>query len=59
MTVNEEVEQELVARDEVLAYAKRELEKAQGSMKKFYDQDRREVIFKPGDYVYLKLRPYR
>ena len=45
MIGNEEVKQELVARDEILASAKRALEKAQGRMKKYYDQDRREIIF--------------
>ena len=25
---------------------------------KFYDQDRREVIFEHGEYVYIKLLPY-
>ena len=35
---NEEVERELMARDEVVAKVKKELEKAQGRMKKYYDQ---------------------
>ena len=55
MIGNEEVEQELVARDEILAFAKRTLEKAQCNMKKYYDQDRRKVVFELGDYVYIKL----
>ncbi|KAK0607064.1 hypothetical protein LWI29_008719 [Acer saccharum] len=38
MAQNEEVERELVARDEVIAKVKKELEKAQGRMKKYYDQ---------------------
>ena len=56
---NEEVERELMARDEVVAKVKKELEKAQGRMKKYYDQGRRDVSFEPGDFVYLKLQPYR
>ena len=59
MTGNKEVEQELVARDEVLASAKRALKKVQGSMKRYYDQNMREVIFESEEYVYLKLQPYR
>ena len=47
-----------MARDEVVAKVKKELEKAQGRMKKYYDQGRRDVSFEPGDFVYLKLQPY-
>ncbi|KAK0595973.1 hypothetical protein LWI29_011581 [Acer saccharum] len=56
---NEEIERELMARDEVVAKVKKELEKAQGRMKKYYDQGRRDVSFEPGDFMYLKLQPYR
>ncbi|KAI9195047.1 hypothetical protein LWI28_011135 [Acer negundo] len=56
---NEEVERELIARDEVVAKLKKELEKAQGRMKKYYDQGRRDVSFELGDFVYLKLQPYQ
>ncbi|KAL5838392.1 hypothetical protein ACOSQ3_015561 [Xanthoceras sorbifolium] len=56
---NDEVEKELMTRDEILAKVKKELEKAQGRMKKYYDQSRREVSFEAGDFVYLKLQPYR
>ena len=56
---NEEVERELIAKDEVVAKVKKKLEKAQGRMKKYYDQGKRDVSFKPGDFVYLKLQPYR
>ncbi|XP_042969094.1 uncharacterized protein LOC122301779 [Carya illinoinensis] len=55
---NNEVEQELIDRDEVLAKVKRELKKAQTRMKKYHDQGRRAVSFKVGDYVYLKLRQF-
>ncbi|KAI9173955.1 hypothetical protein LWI28_009289 [Acer negundo] len=55
---NEEVERKLIARDEVVAKVKKELEKAQGRMKKYYDQGRRDVSFELGDFVYLKLQPY-
>ncbi|KAI9153591.1 hypothetical protein LWI28_013554 [Acer negundo] len=56
---NEEVERELIARDEVVAKVKKELEKAHGRMKKYYDQGRRDVSFELGDFMYLKLQPYR
>ncbi|KAL5788539.1 hypothetical protein ACOSP7_005488 [Xanthoceras sorbifolium] len=58
-TRNEEIEQELITRDEMLKRAKKELEKAQARMKKYYDLGRRNVEFEPGDYAYLKLQPYR
>ncbi|KAI9156272.1 hypothetical protein LWI28_003427 [Acer negundo] len=58
-TRNEEVEKELIARDKVVAKVKKELEKAQGRMKKYYDQGRRDVSFELGDFVYLKLQLYR
>ena len=56
---NEEVEREMKAREEALSKAKRKLEKAQERMKKRYDERRREEMFEPGEYVYLKLQPYR
>ena len=37
MARNEEVERELLARNEIIAKVKKELEKAQGRMKKYYD----------------------
>ncbi|KAK0580275.1 hypothetical protein LWI29_000190 [Acer saccharum] len=49
---NEEVERELMARDEVVAKVKKELEKAQGRMKKYYDQGRRDVLERIGEVVY-------
>ncbi|KAL5834882.1 hypothetical protein ACOSQ4_014379 [Xanthoceras sorbifolium] len=48
-----------MTRDEIITKVKKELEKAQGRMKKYYDQSRREVSFEAGDFVYLKLQPYR
>ena len=56
---NDEVEEELRTRDKVLANVKKALMKAQDRMKKYYDQGRRDVCFEPGDYMYLKLQPYR
>ncbi|KAL5738975.1 hypothetical protein ACOSQ2_028155 [Xanthoceras sorbifolium] len=59
MARNEEVEQELITRDKTLKRAKKELEKAQVRMKKYYDLGRMNVEFEPGDYLYFKLQPYR
>ncbi|KAL5763434.1 hypothetical protein ACOSP7_019698 [Xanthoceras sorbifolium] len=56
---NDEVERELMTRDEIMAKLKKELERAQARMKKYYDQNRRDVSFEPCDLVYLKLQPYR
>lgn len=55
---NEEVENELITRDEILRKVKKELVKAQQRMKKYYDEGRRMVSFEVGDYVYLKLQPF-
>ncbi|KAL4282753.1 hypothetical protein GQ457_16G010950 [Hibiscus cannabinus] len=46
-------------RDEVLALLKTNLSKAQNRMKLFADKHRRELIFQVGDWVYVKLQPYR
>ena len=48
MTKHEKVE-ELVARDEILTRVKRELEKAQESIKWYYNSIWREVSFELGD----------
>ncbi|TXG57126.1 hypothetical protein EZV62_018439 [Acer yangbiense] len=52
MARNEEVERELMARDEVVAKVKKELEKAYGRMKKYYDQGRRDVLERIGEVAY-------
>ncbi|TYK03080.1 ty3-gypsy retrotransposon protein [Cucumis melo var. makuwa] len=58
-TPNNSVESQLQARDETLAALKRHLQHAQDQMKKFADVHRRDVVFDIGDWVYLKLQPYR
>ncbi|XP_042972780.1 uncharacterized protein LOC122304584 [Carya illinoinensis] len=56
LTSNNEVEKELINRDEVLAKVKRELKKAQSRMKKYHDQGR--VLEKLGSVAYkLQLPP--
>ena len=58
-TPNDSVEYQLQNRDETLAVLKQHLQQAQEQMKKFFDVHRREVVFDIGDWVYLKLQPYR
>ncbi|KAA0061634.1 ty3-gypsy retrotransposon protein [Cucumis melo var. makuwa] len=58
-TLNDSVEYQLQNRDETLAVLKQHLQQAQEQMKKFFDVHRREVVFDIGDWVYLKLQPYR
>ncbi|KAL0539505.1 hypothetical protein IC582_023720 [Cucumis melo] len=56
---NNSVEQLLKERDLVISALKENLRMAQNRMKKQADLHRRELKFKVGDEVYLKLRPYR
>ena len=58
-TLNDEVESMLKERDLALNALKENLSIAQNGMKKMADTRRRELKFKVGDEVYLKLRPYR
>lgn len=55
----QEVDQQLQERNQILDELKEQLAKAQNRMKGQADKHRREVEFKKGDVVYLKLRPYR
>ena len=58
-TNNNSEEQLLKERDLVISALKENLLTAQNRMKKQADLRRRELKFKVGDEVYLKLRPYR
>ncbi|MCH91620.1 hypothetical protein A2U01_0012548 [Trifolium medium] len=49
----------LAARQDMLQVLHRKLQKVQLVMKAIADKKRRFVEFKEGDFVYLKLRPYR
>lgn len=49
----------LVSRDEILSLLRKNLAKAQARMKENADKNRREVTFDVGDWVYVKLQPYR
>lgn len=53
------VEDLLRSRGEILRELRRNLADARDRMKIHADQHRREVVFEIGDYVYLKLQPYR
>lgn len=55
---NPEMEKELVTRDEILSGVKRDLKKAQATVKKYHDKGRRMEELEPGDWVYLKIQPY-
>ncbi|KAH9717133.1 hypothetical protein KPL71_021710 [Citrus sinensis] len=53
-----EVDQALLSRDELLRQLKQNLEMATNRMKQFADTKRRDVEFKEGDIVFLRLPPY-
>jgi len=46
-------------RDQALEELKDQLVRAQANMKRGADQKRRDVQFAVGEFVYLKIRPYR
>ena len=54
-----EVDQQLMRRDELLRQLKVNLERSQNRMKQLADQRRRDITFNIGDWVLLKLHPYR
>lgn len=58
-TTNGELESMLRDRDAALQLLKEHLHRAQQLMKERADQSRREVELAVGDWVYVKLRPYR
>ncbi|CAJ2656401.1 unnamed protein product [Trifolium pratense] len=51
--------EELMERDQILQQLKTNLERAQQYMKQQADKHRREVSFKVGDLVLVKLQPYK
>ncbi|KAA8519449.1 hypothetical protein F0562_013676 [Nyssa sinensis] len=54
-----EVDEQLITRDAILRQLKSNLEASITCMKQTADQKRRDVTFKVGDIVFLKLHPYR
>ncbi|KAE9622106.1 putative nucleotidyltransferase, Ribonuclease H [Lupinus albus] len=55
----EEVNQLFHQRDGILEELKANLAKAQNLMKQYADKHRRELTFEVGDWVFLKLQPYK
>nr|GEU83661.1 hypothetical protein [Tanacetum cinerariifolium] len=58
-TKNAEPEQQLVDRDDMIKLLGQNLQKAQDRMRNQANQKRRELSFQVGDYVFLKIQPYR
>lgn len=56
MTQVDAIERQLMTRDQVI---KELLEEALARMKKVYDKYHRERQFEAGEWVYLRLQPYR
>ncbi|KAL4383496.1 hypothetical protein GQ457_15G026350 [Hibiscus cannabinus] len=54
-----EVDQQLATRDELLRHLKANLCAANNRMQQLANSKRRDVEFKEGDWVFLKLHPYR
>nr|KYP46454.1 Transposon Ty3-I Gag-Pol polyprotein [Cajanus cajan] len=53
------LQEQLLTRDLTINKLKQNLHKAQGHMKKYADQKRRQLEFQIGDLVLVKLQPYR
>lgn len=58
-TVVASLEEQLLERDAVLDELKVNLVRTQQKMRAQEDSHRRDVEFQPGDFVYVKLQPYR
>lgn len=54
-----EVDRNLATRDAILRDLKIHLSRSVHQMKQVADKKRRDVEFFPGDFIYLKLLPYR
>jgi hypothetical protein len=55
----EAVDKELLTRDEILKELRQNIQQAQVRMKQNADKHHRDVEFAVGDWVYLRLQPYR
>lgn len=56
---NEVVEKELIALDAILKELRENIRLAQSRMKLYADRKRKERSFEVGEWVYLRLQPYR
>lgn len=54
-----EIDEQLQRRDELLDELKQHLEASNNRMKQLADKNRRDVEFEVGDWVFLRLQPYR
>ena len=55
----EAVQSSLLERDAILQKLRNKFLKAQNYMKQAVDKERRDVALAIGDWVYVKLRPYK
>jgi len=53
------IQEQLQSKDALLDFLKANIVKAQRRMKVQADNHRRDVEYKVGDFVYVKLQPYR
>lgn len=58
-TNNATLDQQLADRDQALDRMKEHLREAQERMKLYADRRRRDAEYEEGNWVYLRLRPYR
>ncbi|KAJ0900594.1 putative nucleotidyltransferase, Ribonuclease H [Helianthus annuus] len=58
-TKNADLEHQLIDRDDMLKILRSNLSKAQDRMRNQANTRRRELSFQEGDYVFLKIQPYR
>lgn len=56
---NAGVDRSLIAREQLLQQIKEQLAKAQNRMKQMADRNRSDKSFEVGDWVYIKLQPYK
>ncbi|KAL0548958.1 hypothetical protein IC582_013436 [Cucumis melo] len=59
VTPNVTLDEQLKERDEMILSLRENLRLAQEQMKKYADKRRRDIEYKVGDLVFLKVRPYR
>jgi hypothetical protein len=53
------VENQLQSREQILQLLKENLQMSQNRMRRYIDLKCNERVFKEGDWVYLRLQPYR